>query len=82
MMNKPTETRAQALERIQKSHDKGLMRPVDLQAKHWHRRCAELLTIVAEQQATIDALMFEYCPDDMTSDQITEWAKHQRSVIV
>lgn len=28
-------------------------------------------------QAKIDALMWEYCPDEMTKEQKREWAKHQ-----
>ena len=28
-------------------------------------------------QAKIDALMFEYCPDEMTEEQIDNWANHQ-----
>ena len=32
------------------------------------------------KQAKIDGLMFEYCPEDMTTEQIDEWAKHQRPV--
>ena len=32
------------------------------------------------KQAKIDALMFEYCPEDMTTEQIDEWAEHQRPV--
>lgn len=32
------------------------------------------------QQAKIDALMFEFCPEEMTQEQIIEWGKHQRSV--
>lgn len=28
-------------------------------------------------QAKIDALMLEHCPDEMTPEQIAEWAKHQ-----
>lgn len=31
-------------------------------------------------QAKIDALMFEYCPDDMTAAQLIEWASRQRKV--
>lgn len=31
-------------------------------------------------QAKIDALMLEYCPDEMTPEQIEEWGKHQRPV--
>jgi len=29
-------------------------------------------------QAKIDALMWEYCPEEMTEAQISEWARHQR----
>ena len=35
---------------------------------------------VAAKQAKIDALMLEYCPQEMTPDQITEWKKHQCQV--
>lgn len=31
------------------------------------------------QQARIDALMLEYCPDEMTPEQIAEWERHQRA---
>lgn len=34
---------------------------------------------IKAQQATIDALMLEYCPDEMTEEQMDEWAKHQVS---
>ena len=30
------------------------------------------------QQATIDRLMLEYCPNEMTQEQKDEWASHQR----
>ena len=33
---------------------------------------------LAALQAKIDALMFEYCPDEMTAEQIEAWGKHQR----
>ena len=29
------------------------------------------------QQAKIDSLMLEYCPDEMTQEQIDSWKKHQ-----
>lgn len=29
------------------------------------------------QQFQIDSLMMEYCPDEMTEEQILEWARHQ-----
>lgn len=37
------------------------------------RRCEAL-------QAKVDALMLEYCPDEMTPEQTAEWARHQRPV--
>ena len=39
----------------------------------WKRRAGA-------RQARIDALMFEFCPDDMTADQIAEYEKQQRKV--
>ena len=35
---------------------------------------------IANKQAQIDRLMMEYCPDEMTEEQVKEWKKHQRSV--
>ncbi len=32
------------------------------------------------QQAIIDRLMLEHCPDEMTAAQVTRWEAHQRSV--
>lgn len=32
----------------------------------------------AAKQAKIDALMLEYCPDEMTQEQLAEWAAHQK----
>ena len=31
-------------------------------------------------QAQIDSLMLEYCPNEMTKEQMDNWAKHQRCV--
>lgn len=33
-------------------------------------------------QAKLDALMLEYCPDEMTPEQIAEWGRNQKAVIV
>lgn len=33
--------------------------------------------LIGAQQAKIDSLMFEYCPEEMTEEQIAEWGKHQ-----
>ena len=32
---------------------------------------------IASKQAQIDRLMMEYCPDEMTEEQVNEWKKHQ-----
>lgn len=40
----------------------------------------DLRSAVAAKQARIDALMLEYCPDEMTPEQVAEWARHQRPV--
>ena len=29
-------------------------------------------------EAKIDALMLEYCPDEMTPEQLEEWGRNQR----
>lgn len=41
-------------------------------------RFAELAR--APLQAKIDSLMLEYCPDEITDEQMTEWAKNQKPV--
>lgn len=35
---------------------------------------------LASAQAKIDALMLEYCPNEMTKEQLDEWARNQRPV--
>lgn len=35
---------------------------------------------VMAMQCQIDALMLEHCPDEMTCEQIEEWARHQQPV--
>ena len=37
----------------------------------------DVLKELNARQARIDALMLEYCPDDMTKEQFDNWAKHQ-----
>jgi len=32
------------------------------------------------KQAKIDSLMLEYCPDEITDEQMAEWAKYQTPV--
>ncbi len=38
----------------------------------------ELVKECEAKQAQIDALMLEYCPDEMTTEQIDNWEKHQK----
>lgn len=40
-------------------------------------RIASLQREVAAKQAKIDALMLEYCPDEMTPEQVENWKQHQ-----
>lgn len=57
-------------------------------AGHYLARAVTLLRVqrdIARQaaesrQAHIDALMWEYCPEDMTDEQRVKWAGHQRAV--
>ena len=35
---------------------------------------------IAIKQAEIDRLMLEYCPDEMTQEQIVSWYRYQRRV--
>lgn len=37
---------------------------------------------IAHQQFLIDSLMIEYCPDEMTVEQLENWKVHQRKVEV
>jgi len=41
------------------------------------RRLEELQEVNDAKQAHIDELMLEYCPDEMSKEQLDEWAKHQ-----
>lgn len=42
-----------------------------------HEKVQELSSRLGAAQARIDALMLEYCPDEMTDEQTDEWANHQ-----
>lgn len=48
----------------------------------WANLGFEIFDLRAEckaKQAQIDSLMLEYCPDDMTEEQIENWRKYQVS---
>lgn len=38
----------------------------------------ELHSVLEEKQAQIDKLMLEYCPEEMTVEQMDNWRKHQK----
>lgn len=45
-----------------------------------HKRAESAQRALAGAQAKIDALMLEYCPDEMTHEQVENWGKHQRAL--
>lgn len=42
------------------------------------KRILELEQLLDEKQAQIDRLMLEFCPEEMTPEQIDEWGKNQK----
>jgi predicted transcriptional regulator YdeE len=54
--------------------------PVDkalVKASEWQELYSVLHAELNAKQAKIDSLMEEYCPEDMTDEQIDEWAEHK-----
>jgi len=49
----------------------------DTKTDQLHREIQQLRAELAAKQAVIDRLMWEHCPEDMTEEQIAEWAKNQ-----
>lgn len=49
----------------------------DTTAQHWCQEAEFQKREVARKQAEIDRLMLEFCPEEMTPEQIEEWRKHQ-----
>lgn len=41
------------------------------------RGIREIVAHIDAQQARIDALMLEFCPEEMTEEQRAEWARNQ-----
>ena len=50
------------------------------QARMLDRVVEERNDQLAAAQAQIDALMLEFCPEEMTKEQLDEWAKNQRVI--
>ena len=49
-------------------------------SEYWRLVAEKAERELAEARAKIDALMLEYCPDEMTPGQVDEWARHQRPI--
>ena len=50
-------------------------------ALKWYRKeLAEAKRQLAAKQYQIDELMLEYCPNEMTPEQLEEWGKNQKAV--
>lgn len=45
-----------------------------------YREMEALQKTIQAKQAEIDRLMLEFCPDEMTPEQMAEWERHQRGV--
>lgn len=56
---------------------RGLVRSPEDTAKVWYAEYEAMKREVGRKQAEIDRLMLEYCPQEMTPEQIEEWRKHQ-----
>jgi len=81
----PLEVREQIAATDDGSRDAGhyLARAVTLlrvQRDTAQEQVSELRGRLDSRQAHIDALMWEYCPEDMTPEQRVKWAGHQRAV--
>ncbi len=51
-----------------------------IKTTEWQALYTALMAELDAQQAKIDALMLEFCPEDMTPEQLAEWGRHQRPV--
>lgn len=50
-------------------------------ALKWYRKeLAEAKRQLEAKQAVIDRLMLEYCPEEMSVEQIVNWSNHQRAL--
>lgn len=53
---------------------------LQIEGKTLHDHIAALKAENETLQVRIDELMFEWCPDEMTPEQIENWKKHQKTV--
>jgi len=57
-----------------------LQAQIDGFADMWNKQGHEIAKDrrkIKRLQAQVDTLMLEYCPDEMTDDQVRNWGKHQ-----
>ena len=66
-------TIAQQAKRIKELETDSYQYGVRVGSEYADKLCEQL----AAAQAKIDALMLEYCPDEMTHEQLSSWASHQ-----
>lgn len=70
---------------IQKANNEAAMLRHRLVLAEFHAKRMEVFAMTAAQradaiQAKLDALMLEYCPDEMTPEQLSNWERRQRPV--
>lgn len=53
------------------------IKPSERLIKALVQRVADLEDVNDALQSKIDGLMLEYCPEDMSAEQMEEWAKYQ-----
>ena len=57
-----------------------IIREQDDEIERLQKQLSEANKVIDSKQAKIDALMLEYCPDEMTYEQMQEWEDSQRIV--
>jgi len=60
--------------------DKALLDSLHKTAEIYQQENAVLRAKLAETQAKLDRVMLEHCPNDMSKEQLEEWANAQRPV--
>ena len=53
------------------------IKPSERLIKALVQRVVDLEDANDDLQSKVDSLMLEYCPEDMSTEQMEEWAKHQ-----
>lgn len=62
------------------SYGKGVLKPCIDEIEALRQQLDAANTLINTLQAEVDALMLEYCPSEMSQEQLDNWAAHQRSV--